>query len=127
MWPACITATWDQIPEAQSNIAFDKFHFGKFPGEAVDQVRKEEHKDLMREGGEELKGTKYDRLTNLSHLLRKRQCPFTILQANTLKTAQAGAIKRLGVKLWHDTSRTRAEKGWNQWYALAICSRLAPI
>ena len=57
MWPAYITATRDQIPEAQSKIAFDKFHVAKYLGEAVDQVRKQEHKALMREGGEELKGT----------------------------------------------------------------------
>lgn len=127
MWPAYITATRDQIPEAQSKIAFDKFHVAKYLGEAVDQVRKQEHKALMREGGEELKGTKYDWLTNLSNLSRKRQCTFKILRASTLKTARAWAIKTLGMKLWHYTSRTWAEKGWKQWYAWAIRSRLAPI
>ena len=50
MWPAYIKATLEQIPEAQSKIAFDKFHVAKYLGGAVDQVRKQEHNALMREG-----------------------------------------------------------------------------
>jgi len=127
MWPAYIKATLDQIPEAKNKIAFDKFHVAKYLGGAVDQVRKQEHKALLGDGWEDLKGTKYDWLTNLRNLSRKRQCAFKVLRASTLKTARAWAIKTLGMKLWHYTSRTWAEKGWSQWYAWAIRSRLAPI
>ncbi len=127
MWPAYINATLDQIPEAKNKIAFDKFHVAKYLGGAVDQVRKQEHKALMREGWEDLKGTKYDWLTNLRNLSRHRQCAFKVLRASTLKTARAWAIKTLAMKLWHYASRTWAEKGWSQWYAWAIRSRLAPI
>ena len=127
MWPAYLTATRDQIPAAQNKIAFDKFHVAKYLGEAVDQVRKQEHKALLREGEEDLKGPKYDWLTNLSNLSRKRPCTVKILRASTLQTARAWAIKTLGMKLWHYTCRTWAEKGWKQWYAWAIRSRLAPI
>jgi len=127
MWPAYITATLEKIPEAESKIAFDKFHVAKYLGGAVDHVRKQEHKALMGEGCDDLKGTKYDWLTNLRNLSRKRQCTFKALRASTLKTARAWAIKTLGMQLWHYVSRTWAEKGWKQWYAWAIRSRLAPI
>ncbi len=127
MWPADIKATLEQIPEAQSKIAFDKFHVAKYLGGAVDQVRKQEHVALMREGWEDLKGTRYDGLTNLRNLSRPRQCAFKVLRASTLKTARAWAIKTLGMRLWHYTSRTWAEKRWKQWYAWAIRSRLGPI
>ena len=127
MWPAYINATLEQIPEAENKIAFDKFHVAKYLGGAVDQVRKQEHKALMGEGCDDLKGTKYDWLTNLRNLSRKRQCTFKVLRASTLKTARAWAIKTLGMQLWHYVSRTWAEKGWKQWYAWAIRSRLAPI
>ena len=53
--------------------------------------------------------------------------PFKLLRGSTVKTARALAIKTLGLKLWHDTSRTWAEKGWKPWYAWAIRSRLCPI
>ena len=127
LWPAYLTATLDQIPAAKSKIAFDKFHVAKYLGGAVDQVRKQEHKALLGDGWDDLKGPKYDWLTNLSNLSRKRQCAFKVLRASTLKTARAWAIKTLGMKLWHYTSRTWAEKGWSQWYAWAIRSRLTPI
>ena len=126
MWPAYITATLEQIPEAENKIAFDKFHVAKYLGGAVDQVRKQEHKALMGAGCEALKGTKYDWLTNLRNLSRPRQCTFKVLRASTLKTARAWAIKTLGMQLWHYVRRTWAEKGWKQWYAWAIRSRLAP-
>jgi len=49
-------------------------------GEAVDKVRKQEHKALMFEGWEDLKGTQYDGLTNLRNLSRKRQRSFELLR-----------------------------------------------
>ena len=127
MWPAYITATLEQIPEAESKIAFDTFHVAKYLGGAVDHVRKQEHKTLMGEGCDDLKGTKYDWLTNLRNLSRTRQCTFKALRASTLKTARAWAIKTLGMQLWHYVSRTWAEKGWKQWYTWAIRSRLTPV
>ena len=66
-------------------------------------MRKQEHTGLMKEGWDDLKGPKYDWLTNLRNLTRKRQCAFKVLRSSTLKTAV-----------------------WRQWYAWAICSRLAP-
>ena len=127
LWPAYITATREQIPEAQSQSAFDKFHVATYLGKAVDQVRKQEHKALMGEGCDDLKGTKYDWLTHRRNLSRQRPCTFKALRASTLQTARAWAMTTLGMQLWHDTSRTWAEKGWKQWYAWAIRSRLAPI
>ncbi len=117
MWPAYIKATLDQIPEAQSKIAFDKFHVAKYLGSAVDQVRKQEHKGLMKEGWDDLKGTKYDWLTNLRNLTRKRQCAFKVLRASTVKTARAWGDQDAGREALHYASRTWAEKGWTQWYA----------
>ncbi len=127
MWPAYIKATQVHIPDARSKIAFDKFHVAKYLGDAVDKVRKQEHKALMSEGWEDLKGSKYDWLTNRVNLSRKRQRSFKLLRESTLKTARAWAIKDLAMRLWHYVSRTWAEKGWKLWYSWAIRSRLEPI
>ena len=64
MWPAFINATLESLPGAQSKIAFDKFHVAKYLGDAVDKVRRQEHKSLMAEGCDDLKGSKYDWLYN---------------------------------------------------------------
>ena len=58
MWPAFINATLEMVPGAESKIAFDKFHVAKYLGEAVDKVRREEHRKLMKAGKADLKGTK---------------------------------------------------------------------
>ena len=51
MWPAFINATLESIPGAEEKIAFDKFHVAKYLGEAVDKVRRQEHKALMKRSG----------------------------------------------------------------------------
>ena len=127
MWPAYIKATLEDIPDAGRKIAFDKFHVAKYLGEAVDKVRKQEHKALMCEGWEDLKGSKYDWLTNLGNLSRKRQRSFKLLRESTLKTARAWAIKDLAMRLWNYVSRTWAEKRWKQWLSWAFRSRLEPV
>ena len=66
-----INATLESIPEAEEKIAFDKFHVAKYLGEAVDKVRRQEHKALMSEGYEDLKGSKYDWLYNPENMTHK--------------------------------------------------------
>lgn len=47
MWPAYISATLACVPDAEKKIAFDRFHVAKYLGEAVDKVRRQEHKALQ--------------------------------------------------------------------------------
>jgi transposase len=47
MWQAYINATLESIPAAEEKIAFDKFHVAKYLGDAVDKVRRQEHKALQ--------------------------------------------------------------------------------
>lgn len=127
MWPAFINATLESLPGADEKIAFDKFHVAKYLGEAVDKVRRQEHKDLMAEGYEDLKGSKYDWLSNPENMTRQQKSRFKALRESTLKTARAWAIKELAMSLWHYVSKTWARKGWEQWLSWAVRSRLDPI
>jgi transposase len=127
MWPAFINATLESIPDAEDKIAFDKFHVAKYLGEAVDKVRRQEHKVLMSEGYDDLKGSKYDWLYNPENMTRKHKMRFKMLRESTLKTARAWAIKEMAMSLWHYVSKTWARKGWEQWLSWAVRSRLKPI
>jgi transposase len=127
MWPAFINATLESVPGAQDKIAFDKFHVAKYLGEAVDKVRRQEHKALMKEGFDDLKGSKYDWLYNPENMTRAQKMRFKSLRDSTLKTARAWAIKELAMSLWHYVSKTWARKGWEQWLSWAVRSRLDPI
>ena len=127
MWPAFINATLESLPGAEEKIAFDKFHVAKYLVEAVDKVRRQEHKALMAEGRETLKGSKYDWLYNPENMTHKQKRRFKALRESTLKTARAWAIKELAMSLWHYASKTWARKGWKQWLSWAVRCRLAPI
>ena len=106
MWPAFINATLEMVPGAESKIAFDKFHVAKYLGEAVDKVRREEHRKLMKAGKADLKGTKYDWLSNPKNMTRRQKQRFKALRDSTLKTARAWAIKELAMSLWGYVSKT---------------------
>jgi transposase len=127
MWPAFINATLESLPDAEDKIAFDKFHVAKYLGEAVDKVRRQEHKALMAEGSDSLKGSKYDWLYNPRNMTRKQKLRFKSLRDSTLKTARAWAIKELAMSLWQYVSKTWAEKGWKRWLSWAVRCRLDPI
>jgi transposase len=127
MWPAFINATLESLPGAKEKIAFDKFHVAKYLGEAVDKVRRHEHKALMVEGYEDLKGSKYDWLYNPKNMTHKQKIRFKALRDSTLKTARAWAIKELAMSLWHYVSKTWALKGWKRWLSWAARCRLKPI
>ena len=57
MWEPFIATIQKQVPEAE--VVHDKFHISKYLGEAVDKVRRAEHKDLMAQGDQTLKGSRH--------------------------------------------------------------------
>lgn len=127
MWPAYINATRAHVPGAEDKIAFDRFHVAKLLGEAVDQVRRQEHKQLRQQGREDLKGSRYVWLTDPANMTAVRKERFQALRHGTLKTARAWAIKDLASQLWDYRSRTWAKKAWNRWLGSALRCRLPPM
>ena len=89
----------ESLLSAQEKIAFDKFHVTKYLGEAVDKVRRQEHRVLMAEGHEDLKGSKHDWLYNQANMTPEKRRSFRALRESTLKTAHTWAIKELAISL----------------------------
>lgn len=127
MWPAYINATRAHAPEADAKIVFDKFHVAQHLGNAVDKVRRQEHRALSRVGDDRLKQSKYLWLMNPHGLDGDQKQRFQALRCSELKVARAWAIKELAMNLWDYVRRGWAEKMWNRWYGWAIRSRLEPI
>ena len=59
MWPAYIRAKLDAIPDGREKIAFDKFHVAKYLGDAVDTVRRAEHRVLLADRRDDLTRTRH--------------------------------------------------------------------
>lgn len=127
MWPAYINATRSWLNDADRKICFDKFHVKKLILEAVDKVRKDEHRELRENGDSVLTGTKYTWLTNPENLTRAAKITFEAVRTYALRTARAWSIKEAASELWHYVSSAWALKAWQRWIRWARVSKLEPI
>ena len=127
MWPAYIKATRAAIADADQKIAFDRFHVAQYLGKGVDQVRRDEHRQLVKAGDQQLKGTKYQWLRNRGNMNWHQRRAFTTLRQSSLKTARAWAMKEFAAQLWHYQHRPWAVKGWKRLINWMVRSRLAPM
>lgn len=127
MWPPYIQATRKWIPDAGGKIVFDRFHIMKHLGEAVDKVRRQEHRELMAQEDETLKGSKYLWLYAEERIPDKRRPAFEALKDANLKTAKAWAMKESLRELWSYLSPFWAKKFFKKWQDWVTRSKLGPM
>ena len=127
MWGPYIAAVKATVPEAEEKICFDKYHVASHLGEAVDKVRRQEHRELLAEGDETLKGTKQMWLRNPENTTLKQWREFGVVRSQVVRTSRAWALKEMAMSLWHYRSETWAKKGWKAWLGWALRSRLEPM
>jgi transposase len=114
-------------PRAGEKIVFDHFHVTRTVTKAVDQVRRQEHKALMRGGDERLKGTRHLWLANVENVPEWRRAEFQAVRGADLKTGRAWAIKESLRRFWTYGYAKNAKGYFRRWYFWATHSRLAPI
>jgi transposase len=127
MWPAYINACQAHVPSAEQKMVFDRFHIMRHVLDAVDKIRKREHKALTKVGDDTLARSKYLWLTNPQNLKEPSRDRFNELRAKELKTARAWALKESLRELWNYRSSGWATRFWKRWYFWATHSRLAPM
>jgi transposase len=125
MWEPFIQTIQKQVPEA--DIVHDKFHVSKYLGEAVDKVRRAEHKELMTQGDETLKGTRQLWLYNPQNFSSDQAEEFCALKDLHLKVARAWAAKELFSKFWEYQAEGWARRFFKDWYGWVSRSRLKPV
>ncbi len=126
MWQPFMAAAREASPQAA--LVHDRFHVSKHLNDALDQVRRREHKELTRQGDDTLKGSRYlwsYAEENLSDAQWER---FEALKDAELKTSRAWAIKECFRWFWEPHhGRDSAAKYFKQWYGWAARSRLTPV
>jgi transposase len=127
MWDPYIAATKAYVPEAERKMVFDRYHVMTHMLQAVDDVRKAEHRALLAEGNRLLVGTKYLWLYSEENLPEGLEEWLAALRGLHLKTGRAWAIKESLRDLWDYQRRGWAERHWRQWYFWATHSRLPPV
>ena len=127
MWDPYIASTKAHLSNADSKIVFDKFHIAKHLSEAVDQVRRQENKELRDEGDHRLVGTKYNWLRHPGRLAVDAWNKFKSLRESTLKTARAWALKETAMALFTYRYTAPARSFFQRWYGWASRCRLKPM
>jgi transposase len=125
MWEPFIQTIQKQVPDA--DIVHDKFHVSKYLGEAVDKVRRQEHKELMAQGDETLKGTRQLWLYNPQNFSPDQADEFSTLKDLQLKVARAWAAKELFSKFWEYQETGWARRFFKNWFGWVSRSRLKPV
>ncbi|RYD24540.1 MAG: ISL3 family transposase, partial [Verrucomicrobiaceae bacterium] len=113
------------LPEAA--IVFDKFHIKKHLNEAVDKVRRQEHRQLSASGNLTLKDSKYLWLRRHQDLCREAAERFRSLLIQDLQTGTAWALKENFDRFWSYTSQAWALKFLWDWVETARATELSPL
>lgn len=116
-----------RVAAPQAAIVYDKFHVSQLLGEAVDTVRRQEHKSLLEQGDDTLKGTRYLWLKGLDKLSDEQFLSFRQLVALSLKTARAWEHKDLFSGFWTQPSAAKAREFFERWWKRVVRSRLEPL
>jgi len=127
MWAPYVNSCRDYVPGAEQKIVFDRFHIMSHVGQALDKVRRREHKELRSQGDHTLSKSKYLWLRSHENVPEKSREHFEQLRAAELKTARAWALKEALRGLWEYSSQGWAMRFWKHWYFWATHSRLQPI
>jgi len=127
MWPAYINACQAHVPQADHKMVFDRFHIMGHVLQAVDKVRKREHKTLMSQGDTTLAKSKYLWLYSQENVPQRSKEHFQMIKSMELKTARAWALKESLRQLWNYQTLGWARRFWQRWYFWATHSRIAPM
>src|SRR6201984_2369768 len=118
-------ATAQQAPHVV--IIHDKFHVAKMLNEAVDRVRRKEHKELLKQNDARLTGSRQLWLYNPINLKDERAEEFERLIQSELKTSRAWMLKESFAGFWQQEGRWHAQGYFSKWYSRARRSRLEPL
>ncbi len=124
LWEPFLRTIPQPVPEA--DIVHDKFQVSKYLGEAVDQVRRQEHKELMAQGDETLKGPRQLWLYNPQNFSPEQADEFRALKDLQLKVARAWAAKELFSKFWEYQEEGWARRFFKDWFGWVSRRRLKP-
>ena len=126
MWRPYLKVIREILPQALNIL--DRYHIAKKLNEAVDEVRKQETKELAARGYEPvLKKSRYCFLKRATNLTDHQKIRLKDLLSYNLKTVRAYQIKESFDVFWGYISVHHARKYLRAWCTRTMKSRLAPM
>jgi transposase len=127
MWEPYVQSTLSHVPGAVGKIVHDPFHLVQYMNEAVNEVRKSEHRRLQAQGDDILKSTRQLWLYGMENVPAQHAQRFDEIKEINLETSRAWMIKEVFRGFWLSPGVKAAERYFKQWYGWAIRSRLEPV
>lgn len=127
MWEPYIQSTLEHLPGAADKIVFDKFHIAQHLGNAVDLVRRQEHRSNMAAGDPILKGTKYRWLESPRGRSWSESRAFNLLRDLAPRMGRAWALREAAMALWALHNPQVADRNFAIWYRWARRSQIEPM
>ena len=127
MWEPYVKSTLAHVPGAAGKIVHDPFHLVKYMNEAVNEVRKNEHRRLQAQGDDTLKNTRQLWLYGIENMPARLAQRFAEVKELNMQTSRAWAIKEVFRSFWLCDKVKEAERYFGKWYSWAIRSRLEPV
>jgi transposase len=127
MWEPYVQSTLRHVPGAASKVVHDPFHLVKYMNEAVNEVRKNEHRRLQAQGDDILKSTRQLWLYGMENVPVQHAQRFDEIKEINLQTSRAWMLKEVFRGFWLSSGVKAAERYFEKWYGWAIRSRLDPV
>ena len=127
MWDPYVQSTLSHVPGAVGKIVHDPFHLVQYMNEAVNEVRKSEHRRLQAQGDDTLKSTRQLWLYGMENVPAQHARRFDEIKEINLETSRAWMIKEVFRGFWLSPGVKAAERYFKEWYGWAIRSRLEPV
>jgi transposase len=126
MWKAYLNVIAEKLGQAVHVL--DRFHVMQMFGKALDEIRAEESKRLVRDGYEPvLKKSRWCFLKRRENLTEKQTVKLSELLKYNLKTVRAYLLREEFQRLWEYKSAWWAGKFVDEWTGRVMRSRLEPM
>ena len=127
MWEPYRTAVDLSFPIPRPDVVHDRYHIISHANSALNQVRKDEARDLAKSGRSDLKGVRQAILYGEENLPERHEATIAQLKASDLKTAKGYAMKENLRRCWNHRLETTARTHFLSWVRWAKRSKLRPF
>lgn len=120
-------AVADAFPVPQPAVVHDRFHIVSHANEALNDVRKDEARELEAAGRNDLKGLRQVILFGAENLPERHEASIAALKASDLRTATGYALKENLRRCWNHRLERTARRHFLSWIRWAKRSKLKPF
>lgn len=113
------------LPHA--DIVHDHFHISMHLNEAVDHIRRQEHRALQKNNDKRLAGTRFLWLRGFEHMSEADKASFAYLRRSSLKVAKAWSFKEMFNHFWTLSGADSAARFFGRWFDEVTQSGLGPM